>query len=175
MVLQLPDHLERCQRLHGRYDARGLQLPEVDCWPLLDPSTVIPIERAAACALTAFRLGESFDLSRLDAMLPTVGPRFPATLMNLGGGGIGVRVAQADAPMLAHHPVLWVRIPLGDLMPVPILATAKVVHTHIDSAQLTYAGLAFDFSFHPQAQATVAQQVMIMIQQQQRRQPLRAA
>lgn len=175
MVLEIPDHLERCQRLHGRYDARGLHLPEVDCWPLLDPSSVIPIERATECALTAFRLGESFDLARLDGMRPTVGPRFPATLMNIGGGGIGVRVGPGDAPVLAHHPVLWVRIVLGEIMPVPIVASVKVVHTHIDSAQMTYAGLAFDFSFNPRAQSTVTQQILLMIQAQQKRRPLRAA
>ncbi len=175
LLLSMPDHLERCQRLHGRYDARGLQLPEVDCWPLLDPASVVPAERALADLCERHRAGEPVDPSILDAMLPTVGPRFGATLMNIGGGGVGVRVAPADAPILFRHPILWLRIPLGEAMPIPVLTTAKVVHTHIDSAQMTYAGLAFDFSFHPRAQSIVAEQILGAIDWQHRQRPLRAA
>lgn len=175
LAIEMPDHLERCQRRHGRYDATGLQLPTVDLWSLLDPSSVVPMQRAAMPLIEHALAGHPIDASVLDEYQPVVGPRFSATLMNIGGGGVGVRLEPADAVILAHHPVLWVRIPLGDAMPVPLLATGKVVHTHLDSAQFTYAGLAFDFSFNPAAQRLITEQILFTIEAQQRRQPLRAA
>ncbi|MBM4112635.1 MAG: flagellar brake protein [Phycisphaerae bacterium] len=175
LIFSLPDSIERCSRRHGRYDARGLELPEVQCWPLLDPSSVVPATRACADLWARFRAREPIDASTLDSLLPTVGPRFGATLMNIGGGGLGVRVAPADAPVLFRHPILWLRIELGEATPVPMLTTAKVVHTHIDSEQMTYAGLAFDFSFHPRGLSVAAEQILHAIEWRQRQRPLRAA
>jgi len=175
LALEAPDHLERCQRRHGRYDARGLHLPEVDLWPLLDPASVVETQRAVERLVGDAIGGRPVDLSRIETKSPVVGPRFGATLMNIGGGGIGVRVEPGDAPVLTRHPVLWLRIPLGSAMPVPVLVTGKVVHTHIDSAQLTYAGLAFDFTFNPPAQQVVAEQILFTIRSQMARRPLRAA
>jgi hypothetical protein len=53
---------------------------------------------------------------------------------------------------------------------VPLVATGKLVHTHIDSAQRTYAGLSFDFTFNPAHQKTVAEQVERSIRTLERRQ-----
>jgi len=175
LTLEMPDHLERCQRRHGRYGANGLRLPTVDLWPLLDPSSVVPIQRIATALVEDVLVGRPVDTTALNDLHPMVGPRFGGTLMNIGGGGVGVRLEAADASVLTHHPVLWVRIPLGDAMPVPVLSTGKVVHTHIDSAQFTYAGLAFDFSFNPAAQRIITEQILFTIEAQQRRRPLRAA
>lgn len=175
LTLEAPEMVERCQRRHGRYDARGLHLPIVDLWPLLDPSSVAPIMCVAEGLVRDALDGRPVDARSLESVQPTVGPRFGATLMNIGGGGIGVRVEPADAPVLNRHHVLWARLPLDPIMAVPVLATAKVVHTHLDSAQLTYAGLAFDFSYHPASQRTVTEQILFTIAAQQRRRPLRAA
>ena len=38
--------IERCQRRFDRFDLQGLKLPTVTLWPLLDPKSVIPAERA---------------------------------------------------------------------------------------------------------------------------------
>ncbi|MBX3354613.1 MAG: hypothetical protein KF724_02820 [Phycisphaeraceae bacterium] len=175
LTLEAPESLERCQRRHGRYDARALRLPTIDLWPLLDPSSVVHTQRAADPLIRAALAGERVDASVLDGLQPEVGPSFKATVMNIGGGGLGVRVEPADASILSRHPVLWARLPLGAAMPVPILATTKVIHTHLDSAQFTYAGLAFDFSFYHPAQRLVADQILFVIAAQQKQRPLRAA
>ena len=52
-------------------------------------------------------------------------------------------------------------------MPVPMNATGKVVHTHIDSTQKTYVGIAFDFSFNPAHQKLVGDQIQHYIEQKQ--------
>ncbi len=52
----------------------------------------------------------------------------------------------------------------------PICATAKIVHTAVDSTQNTYAGMAFDFSFNPIHQRFVVEQIRSFIEIQQRAQ-----
>jgi hypothetical protein len=79
--------------------------------------------------------------------------------VNLGGGGVGLRVEPADSSPLSRHRTFFLRIPLGAGQPVPIVASATLAHTHLDSAQRTYAGMAFDFVHNPQHQATVIAQV----------------
>jgi len=173
--LEAPAQLERCRRLHGRIDAAALCLPAIELWPLLDPSSVVAAHRVAERLVAEAIAGRPVDCGPLFAVQPTVGPSFGATLMNIGGGGIGVRVEPSVAPVLARHPVLWVSIPLGAGMPVPAMATVKVVHTHIDSAQMTYAGLCFDFSFVPSAQRVITDQIETAIRHRLERHPLRAA
>ena len=97
--------------------------------------------------------------SDFDSLLPQVGPKLTAYLANIGGGGAGLVVDPAQAGALSRHRLFWVRVDLGDGCPVPIVTSAKLVHTHIDSSQRTYAGLSFDFSFNPAHQQTVAEQV----------------
>lgn len=175
LALELPDHIERCQRRHGRHDARGLHLPEIDVWPLLDPSTVDRAHRVVDELVREFMAGHPIDLAPIEAHTPFLGPRVGAVLMNIGGGGVGIRLDPADAPLLSRHTVLWLRIPLGHAMPVPLFATAKVAHTHLDSAQFTYAGLAFDFSFYPAAQRTVIDQIVLAMEGSQRVHAAKAA
>jgi hypothetical protein len=159
LELELPDTVQRCMRQHTRVDVGALQLPQVDLWPLLDPKSVVAAERASELAFTSLQLGRAIEPSDDDALLPTVGPRFFGHLANIGGGGAGLVVEPAEAGTLNRHRVFWVRLPLGDTCPVPIVCTAKLVHTHMDSAQRTYAGLSFDFTFNPAHQKTVAAQV----------------
>jgi len=52
------------------------------------------------------------------------------------------------------------------------VATGKLVHTHIDSMNNTYAGMAFDFSFNPEHQKTVAAQIASYVQRVQAKQIL---
>jgi hypothetical protein len=90
--------------------------------------------------------------------------------MNIGGGGLGIRVSSAEASNLTRHRLHWFRISLAPELSVPIVASGKVVHTHIDSEMNTYAGVAFDFTFHPAHQRTVAEQIQRYIAERQRRQ-----
>ena len=175
LALQLPDHVERCQRRHGRFDARALNLPQAEVWPLLDPRSVVAAERANELAVESFRTTGRASATDQESLLPTVGPRFGGTLLNLGGGGVGIRVAPAESGVFNHHRVFWLRIPLGPEMPVPVCVTGKAVHTHLDSSQMTYAGMAFDFSFNPGHLATVAEQIGSYVDALQARQRLRAA
>ncbi|MEY3021640.1 MAG: hypothetical protein RIS86_838 [Planctomycetota bacterium] len=157
--LALPDHVERCLRRATRVDVAGVTLPKVDMWPLLEPRSVIPAERASELAFRAAMAGEAPSAPG-DDMLPVVGPRFGATLVNLGGGGLGVLVEPGDAAALSRHRRFWLRFSLGGITPVPICAGARVVHTHMDSTHRTYAGISFDFDFNPAHQRVVADQIV---------------
>jgi hypothetical protein len=169
LKLALPEKVRRCQRRAPRFDIRELQLPEVEVWPLLDPKTVILAERSIELAWNASKVGEKPDLgaARSEGIMPTVGPSFSATLMNLGGGGLGLRVEQEDAQSIARHRVFWIRMPLSPELEVPVCATGKVVHTHIDSQQRTYIGIAFDFTFNSGHQQVVSEQIQHYIERVQ--------
>lgn len=156
--LSLPERVERCLRRHARFDVGPLALPPVDVWPLLDPKSAVAAERANELAWAAFLEGAPVTTDE-EALLPTVGPKLSGHLANMGGGGAGLLVEPAQAGLLSRHRLFWVRLALGDGCPVPIVACAKLVHTHIDSSQRTYAGLSFDFAFNPAHQRTVAAQV----------------
>ena len=167
--LTLPENVRRCQRRARRFDTRELKLPEVEVWPLLDPKSVLPAERAVRIAWEASMNGEDFDGNSLlsDAVMPVVGPRFAATLMNLGGGGIGLRVDQEASQVMNRHRVFWIRMPLPPELDIPVMATGKIVHTHIDSMHRTYAGVAFDFTFNHAHQNLVADQISTYIERPQ--------
>ena len=156
--LSLPERVERCLRRHARFDVGPLALPPVDVWPLLEPKSAVAAERANELAWAAFLEGKPVTTDE-EALLPTVGPKLTGHLANMGGGGAGLLVEPAQAGLLSRHRLFWVRLALGDGCPVPIVACAKLVHTHIDSTQRTYAGLSFDFAFNPAHQRTVAAQV----------------
>jgi hypothetical protein len=156
--LSLPERVERCLRRHARFDVGPLALPPVDVWPLLDPKSAVAAERANELAWAAFLEGKPVTTDE-EALLPTVGPKLTGHLANMGGGGAGLLIEPAQAGLLSRHRLFWVRLALGDGCPVPIVACAKLVHTHIDSTQRTYAGLSFDFAFNPAHQRTVAAQV----------------
>ena len=64
-----------------------------------------------------------------------------------------------DRGVLSRHRTYWLRFSLPPESPAPICAAVKLVHTHIDSSQCAYAGLAFDFSYNPPHEAVVARQI----------------
>jgi hypothetical protein len=165
MRLELPDNVERCLRRFVRIEAAELQLPSVSMWPLLDPRTIVAAETANEEAFRDFL--ESKVPSNVAAPMPSVGPKFTATLMNVGGGGVGLRVESQDSAVLGRHRIFWIEIPLGRNHPVPIVATGKVVHTHLDSSQRTYLGVSFDFTFRLAHQQTVVEQIQRSMQQAQ--------
>lgn len=179
--LAVPEVVERCQRRgYYRIETAALSLPEVSLWPLLDPKSVLPAERANELRFADDDADSPFPRAAVSAngeemLLPEVGPRFPAQLINLGGGGVGLRLRQEDSQPLNHHKIFWMRFALPPELDTPICVSAKVVHTHLESTQHLYAGMAFDFSFNPVHQQLVVDQICRFIARQQRAQLQRTA
>ncbi|UCD74228.1 MAG: hypothetical protein JSV91_10605 [Phycisphaerales bacterium] len=173
--LPLPTNVQRCQRrTHYRVETASLYLPEVEVWPLLDPKSVLVAERAnelefeSAVRAASGEAPPSDPLADSDDLMPEVGPKFAATLLNIGGGGVGIRVRPDAGGALSRHKLFWLRIALPPELITPICASAQLVHTHLESTQDTYAGLAFDFSFNPAHQRFVADQICSYIALQQK-------
>lgn len=172
--LAMPENVERCQRRnHYRVETAALSLPTVDVWPLLDPKTVLVAERANELAWEQREGGDvnhRISAATEEIVLPEVGPKFPAQLMNLGGGGVGLLVRNSDSSSLHRHRMFWIRISLPQEVSTPICATAKAVHTHMSATQDFYAGMAFDFTFNPVHQDFVVRQIARYVAYQQRAQ-----
>lgn len=157
LMLDLPDRVERCtRRSFFRISTANLQLARVQCWPLIDPTSVVAPEAANRAEITETLSGRSVPGAQRDpsilpepSLLPDVGAPFRASLLNVSGGGLGLLVAPEDSAALASRPFVWVRLDLRPHIPVPAAVTARVAHTHIDSTQSVYAGLAFDFAHNP--------------------------
>ena len=173
--LPLPENVQRCQRRsHYRIETTALHLPRVDLWPLLDPKSVILAERAneleseSAHQAAPVATQANDPLADPASLMPEVGPRFSATLLNVGGGGVGLRVAPDASSAVNRHKLFWLRILLPPELTTPVCASAQLVHTHLESTQDTYAGLAFDFSFNLAHQRFVADQICRYIAIQQK-------
>jgi hypothetical protein len=155
LLLALPEGVERCtRRSFYRITSASLQLPDVQCWPLLDPTSVVAAEAANRVqikdALAARDGAPVPPPSSPDEpiLLPDVGPLFRAKLLNISGGGLGIRISAADAVAAQRRPHIWLRLDLRPHIPIPVAVTARIAHTHIDSTQELHTGLAFDFSFN---------------------------
>lgn len=163
--VQMPTGVERCSRRDFyRVSTAELNLPHVECWPLLDPTTVTSAEVANRALILDLERSPSPSIagfeSEVDAFcLPEVGPRFMARLLNLGGGGAGLSIDRSESGPLERARLLWLRIDLRPHIPAPIGMTARIAHTHLDSMQHTYAGLAFDFSFNPSHREFIVSQI----------------
>ena len=172
--LVLPEQVERCQRRNFyRVSTVGLILPRVECYPLLRPETAMMAESVNRCDI--LRLQESptvgcAEVGALSAALPEVGPQFHAVLVNVGGGGVGIMVDHEDHPALDVGKLFWLRIGLMPHVPIPLGATARVRHTHIDSTMRKYVGMAFEFAWNPGHQRFLVEQVCHYVAQVQREQ-----
>lgn len=159
--LVMPDKMERCVRREFlRISTAELRLPEVECWPLLEPASVVAAEAANRERILDLqrplvRMRDSF----VDDLLPEVGPKFSAKLVNVGGGGVGLLVEKEDASAASKCRLIWLRVHMKPEIPAPIGLTAKIVHTHLDSAQNLYVGAAFDFDFNPAHREFVVDQI----------------
>ena len=91
--------------------------------------------------------------------LPSVGPKFQAQLANLGGGGVGLVVPKEHRACIDSGKVFWIRMDLRPSIPAPMVLTAKLAHSHIDSQQNTYAGMAFEFGMNNQHKDFVIKQI----------------
>lgn len=166
MVVEMPAQVERCtRRSFMRVNAGALNLPAVQCWPLLDPTSVVPAETANRLAIQS-RVAER-DRTPMPSpgesvladsmLLPSVGPSFPAQLLNISGGGLGLMVSQAHAAACERNTYLWLRVDLRPDVPLPVALTVRRSHSHLDSGQNVYLGLAVDFTHHEAHHAFVTQ------------------
>ncbi|MFG0285013.1 MAG: flagellar brake domain-containing protein [Phycisphaerales bacterium JB039] len=156
LSVEMPTQVDRCQRRDFfRVGTAALALPPADCWPLLDPVSAVSAEVATRALIVE---GGTYD-PEAAILLPEVGPRFGARLVNIGGGGAGIVIRKEDASSLDRARLLWVRLDLTPQLAAPIGMAARVVHTHLDSAQNLYAGLAFDFGHHPGYRQFVVEQI----------------
>lgn len=163
LVLAVPDEVQRCsRRSYYRVSTAGVDLPGVECWPLLDPSTVVAAEVASeafARDMARHRREPSGPPPQMPQLLPQVGPGFRARLANISGGGLGLTVDPEESSGLDRIRHLWLRVNLGEDLPVPLAVTGRVVHHHIDSAQQVHLGIAFEFGFNPSHRDFVISQV----------------
>jgi hypothetical protein len=158
--LSLPQSLERCMRRDFlRVSTAQLRLPEVECWILLDPTTVGPAEAANRQRIMDLQHGLVSRGASESDLLPEVGAKFSARLMNIGGGGVGLLVGRADAGVALQAKLLWLRINLMPDIPAPLAVTARVAHSHLDSAQDLHVGAAFNFEFNPSHRLFVVEQI----------------
>ena len=173
--LAMPDSVERCQRRnYYRVGTAALNLPKVEIWPLLDPRSVVLAERAnelqVECDQNSAPNHSPDDrqlLTRTD-LLPEVGPKFEARLVNLGGGGMGLSAAPEHGQLLMRHKLFWMRFSLPPELPSCFCASMKLVHVHAQSDQSLYVGLSFDFTFNAAHQKFLVDQICRYIAIQQR-------
>lgn len=154
LLIAMPDHVERCSRRHShRIGTENLMLPRVHCWPLKDPTSVVAAETANRLQIRGvdgMPRGAEPPEAPESILLPDVGPIFEAHLVNISGGGLGLVVGRDHTLAVSQRPYLWLRFDLRPHIAYPIAVTARVAHTHLDSSQNLYAGLAFDFTHNPE-------------------------
>ncbi|MBC8201993.1 MAG: flagellar brake protein [Planctomycetes bacterium] len=170
--LQMPTSVERCQRRRDyRISTDSLSLPELSVWPLLNPKSVVLPERM--CQLRIERHLEcdsQSDKLEQKQVMPDIGPAFHATLVNIGGGGVGLQVPTNEASGLGRHRLHWLRLPLPGSDAPPLCVTTKLMHWHLEAGNTTYLGMMFDFSFNPSHKRFVTQQITRVVAIQQREQ-----
>lgn len=164
--VKMPEKVVRCMRRQSdRTSIAHINLPMVECWRLIDPMSAVPIEVANRVQVEEMiakgQTPPDSDESAWDDQmaLPTVGPKFEARLANLGGGGVGLIVPQESRSAIDSGKVFWMRFDFRPAIPAPIVLTAKLVHSHIDSQQHTYAGMAFDFGINNQHKDFIVKQI----------------
>lgn len=170
--VEMPETVSRTRRRHLRVDSASLALPTVRLWPLLDLPSVRPAQRALSLTAEAIGRGERVvDRTwEQESVRPTLGPEFEATLVNIGGGGAGLRVESSDAAAIANHRHFWMEIDLRPESVLPLCVTARIAHTHLESTGATYAGVSFDFTADAEHARLVGRQVIGAIAARQRRQ-----
>jgi len=148
LKVYMPEKVERCMRRNfDRTSTARVDLPSVNVWPLLNHASAGPVEIASRMMIEQLReQGTTTSASFDPQMLPEVGPIFEAKLANIGGGGVGLVVDKENRAALESVHLFWLSVNLLPAVPAPLVMVARMAHTHIDSQQNTYAGLAFDFS-----------------------------
>ncbi|MBL4809777.1 MAG: hypothetical protein JKY43_06940 [Phycisphaerales bacterium] len=169
LKVYMPEKVERCMRRNfDRTSTARVDLPSVNAWPLLNHASAGPIEIASRLMIDQLRDQGTITSASVDPqMLPEVGPKFEAKLANIGGGGVGLIVNKENRASLDSVHLFWLSVNLLPAVPAPLVMVARMAHTHIDSQQNTYAGLAFDFSQSTDHKHFVVSQIDRFIRQSQ--------
>jgi hypothetical protein len=166
--LAVPERVERCtRRSQQRVSSAEINLPEARCWPLRDPITAVPAEAANRQRILALQERAPADrapfddaeLDRLSEIAPDVGPGFRAQVANIGGGGVGLKVRAEHASLVEGTRLYWMKLDLRPHIPAPLELIVRLAHTHLDSEQNIYAGMAFEFGLDPAHRAFVSEQI----------------
>lgn len=167
--VRMPEKVERCLRRNfDRISTAQVSMPSVECWKLVSPHSAVPFEVANQMQISdLFEVGKTADATDDPAALPEVGPKFDAVLSNVGGGGVGLIVDKENRASIDSGKVFWMRLDLRPIVPAPLVLTARLAHTHIDSQQNTYAGFAFDFTINPRHKSFVVGQIAQYIKSMQ--------
>lgn len=171
--LRMPEEVRRSRRAHRRVGTDSLELPAVELWPLLDEISLRPIERALELAAASHGGEMAASLEgrfwEREPLRPTLGEGFLATMLNLGGGGVGLRIDPAHAAALNRHRRFWMVLDLRPEAPLPICASLRIAHLHLDASGGTYAGAAFDTAANPRHAGVLARQILEVIERRHRR------
>lgn len=168
LTLAIPTRVERAtRRTQQRVSTAQINLPEVRCWHLVDPSSAVAAQAASRERIAALLeqppasrdIGGPEDLDTLSDLAPDVGPVFNAQLANIGGGGVGIKIAHEHSPLVESTRLYWTKLDLRPVIPAPLALIARLAHTHIDSQQNIYAGMAFEFGLDPNHRPFVADQI----------------
>lgn len=164
--IDLPENVERCQRRNSlRVSSASIHPLRVECWQVRDLSAIAAAE-AANRALDAENSGLTVGGELLFA---GAGPHFTATLANIGGGGAGLVVPRGETHGFEGTKLYWLRLDLRPAVPAPVGVAARLVHTHLDSEQNLYAGLAFEFAFNSAHRPFVAERIRTYMERATRR------
>lgn len=161
----MPKKVNRCmRRVSDRTPVNQVELPTVDCWKLLDPMSAVPIEVANRVQVTDLIANGKTCPSNVSSTddqisLPSVGPKFQARLSNIGGGGVGLVVPNEFRADISSGTTFWIRLDLRPSIPAPLVMTTKLAHSHIDSEQNTYAGMAFEFGINNPHKEFIVKQI----------------
>ncbi|MEM1166995.1 MAG: hypothetical protein AAGI30_11985 [Planctomycetota bacterium] len=180
-VLKLPAGVERCQRRSFyRASTASLSLPTVWVAPLLDLEGVTEAERA--CRDSVLQVKQRDVVARIEGDHPPIveampeteprtGPGATSTLVNLGGGGVGLLFEPEHSGIVAPQRLVWMRLRLPPHVPAPLVIVGRMRHSHIDSSRRVYAGVAFEFGHHAGYREFVVDQLcryVALVQRQQR-------
>ncbi len=157
--LTMPTTVERCQRRNFyRTSTNALNLPPMKVWNLKDSDSAIPLELATRAAIIETLAGGPVS-DPFEIFMPDLGSSFASTMLNIGGGGVGMLVSGQDASVLNQHGPFWMRLDLTPAIPVPLSLSARLAHTRVDSSGDIHAGFAFDFIRNKDYEPFVAEQI----------------
>ncbi|MCB9836212.1 MAG: hypothetical protein H6808_05760 [Phycisphaera sp.] len=157
--LAMPHTVERCQRRNFyRTSTATLSLPPVKIWKLKDPDSAIPLEVATKAAILDSQ-GSGPANDPFELIKPDLGSSLVASMLNIGGGGVGMLVSSADTGILNQHGPFWLRLELQPSVPIPLSLTARLAHTRVDSSGDVHAGFAFDFVRNREYEPFIAEQI----------------
>jgi len=159
LILALPTKVERCSRREFfRVSTAQFNLAQVECWPLLEPASAVTAEAVNRDIITQQLAGagaSGAEPQTESLLLPKVGPKFHARLLNVSGGGIGLLFDPKNQGAVDRNSFLWVKVNLQPVIGTPVAMTLKRCHTHLDSAHNLYGGFSFEFSYHQSHQRFV--------------------